>query len=218
LTSDTTSESVPLPAVHIAMPTTPAWVWPVVLSVTGVLALIGAALDITHAKLWTLLPYTYLGNSLVPLPYDGTVVWLGSRAPLWQVVVIGTIGTVLVEFWNMDLLTRILARDGTRGFRRHRFTQSMLRIFNKMPFLTLIGTCILPIVPHYPMRVLAVLARYPMWKYQLSIVIGRSGRYTWLGLLGAFVPIPTWLLFLVSVTVLYFGWRHAKKMNAEGDS
>ena len=198
------------------IPTAPAWAWPLVLSATGVLALVGAVLDTTHAKLWTLLPYTYLGNSLAPLPYDGTVVWLGSRAPLWQVVIIGTIGTVLIEFWNMELLARILARDGTRGFRRHRYTQRMLGVFNKLPFLALIGTCILPIIPHYPMRVLAVLARYPMWKYQLSIIIGRSGRYTWLGLLGALVPIPTWLLLIVSVMVLGFGWRHAKRMNAEG--
>jgi membrane protein YqaA with SNARE-associated domain len=207
------------PAVpEVTPPTTPVWVWPAVLTITGLLALVGAALDGAHDKLWTLLPYTYLGNSLAPLPYDGMLVWLGSRAPLWQVVVVGTIGTVLVEFWNMELLRRILARDGTRGFRRHKLTRGMLVLFNKFPFLTLVGTCILPIIPHYPMRLLAVLARYPMWKYQTSVIIGRSGRYIWLGLLGTIVPVPTWLLVAVSLTVLWFGWRHAKKMNADGDA
>ena len=203
---------------EVIVPTTPVWAWPLVLTVTGLLALVGAAIDRTHANLWTLLPFTYLGNSLVPLPYDGMVVWLGSRAPLWQVVVVGTIGTVLVEFWNMELLRRILARDGTRGFRRHRLTRGMLVLFNRFPFLTLIGTGILPIIPHYPMRLLAVLARYPIWKYQLSVIIGRSGRYTWLGLLGTIVPVPTWLLAVVSVAVLWFGWQHAKRMNVVGEA
>ena len=199
-------------------PTTPIWVWPLVLTATGLLAMVGAALDLPHAKLWTLLPFTYLGNSLAPLPYDGTMVWLGSRAPLWQVVLIGTVGTVLVEFWNMEVLRRVLARDGTRGFRRHRLTRTMLVLFNRFPFLTLIGTCVLPIIPHYPMRFLAVLARYPMRRYQLAVIIGRSGRYLWLGLLGTIIPVPTWLLAVVSVAVLWFGWRHARRMNADGEA
>lgn len=197
-------------------PTLAAWVWPAVLSVTGVLALVGAWLDPVHARLWTLLPYSYIGNSLVPLPYDGAIVWLGSRAPLWQVVVIGVVGTVLVEYWNMELLRRILSRDGTRGFRRHRLTRGMILLFNCAPFLALIGTCALPIVPHYPMRVLGVLARYPMWKYQLSVIIGRGVRYVWLGLLGSVFRLSVWLLVVVSLIALGLGWRQARRMNAEG--
>ena len=200
---------------EVVAPKTPVWLLPLILTSTGLLTLLGAALDQPHAKLWGLLSYTYLGNSLVPLPYDGMVVWLGSREPLWEVVLIGTIGTVLVEFWNMELLRHVLARDGTRGFRRHKLTRGLLALFTRYPFLTLIGTCALPIIPHYPMRPLAVLAGYPMWKYQLSVIIGRSARYFWLGHLGQILAIPTWLLAVVSLLVLGFGWRHAKKMNAD---
>lgn len=212
ITSTVEESQVP----QVIRPALAAWVWPAVLSVTGVFALVGAWLNPVHAKLWTLLPYTYIGNSLAPLPYDGAIVWLGSRAPLWQVVVIGVVGTVLVEYWNMELLRRILAREGTRGFRKHRLTRGMLVLFNRFPFLVLIGTCVLPIIPHYPMRVLGVLARYPMWKYQLSVIIGRGARYIWLGLLGSLFRLSVWLLVIVSLIALGLGWRQARRMNAEG--
>jgi membrane protein YqaA with SNARE-associated domain len=203
---------------QVARPTLSAWAWPAVLSITGLLALVGAWLNPVHAELWTLLPYTYVGNSLAPLPYDGAIVWLGSRAPLWQVVAIGVVGTVLVEYWNMELLRRILARDGTRGFRKHRLTRGMLALFARFPFLVLIGTCALPIIPHYPVRVLGVLAGYPMWKYQLSVILGRGARYVWLGLLGSLFRLPVWMLVVVSSVALSLSWRQAKRMNGEGEA
>jgi len=66
------------------------------------------------------------------------------------------------------------------------------------------------------MRVLATLARYPMWKYQLSVIIGRGGRYAWLAVLGWAIPIPGTWIFAVSCVILFFAVRHARKMNREG--
>ena len=167
------------------------------------------------AKLWSFLPYTFLGNSLAPLPYDGAVIYLGGHKPIWLVVAIGVVGTVLVEAWNIELLRRILARDGTLGFRRHPLTRWSLHWYGKAPFWSLVGTCVLPIIPHYPMRFLVVLARYPMWKYQLSVILGRGGRYAWLAALGWSLPIPGWWILVVSLVVLALGVRGARKMNQE---
>ena len=161
------------------------------------------------------MPYTYLGNSLAPLPYDASIVYLGERYPLWMVGAVGTIATVIIEFWNMELLARMLSRDGTRAFRGHKLTRWMLRWYTKAPFLSLVTTCVVPIVPHYPMRILATLAHYPMWKYQLSVVLGRGARYAWLGALGALVAIPPLWLMLASLVFLLLGLRGARRMNAE---
>ena len=111
------------------------------------------------AKLLYSIPYTFLGNSLAPLPYDGAVVYLGSRYSLPLIVAVTVAATLIIELWNMELLARVLARDGTRGFRNHRITQTTLRWYRKAPFWSLVATCVLPIVPHYPMRFLAVLGR-----------------------------------------------------------
>ena len=159
------------------------------------------------------IPYTFLGNSLAPLPYDGAVVYLGARHALWLVVGIAIAATVLIEIWNMEVLTRILSREGARGFREHRVTKWTLRWYRKAPFWSLVATCVLPIIPHYPMRFLVVLAGYPQWKYQLTVILGRGMRYAVLAGIGVMVPIhPGWIL-LVSALAMALGFRGARKMN-----
>jgi uncharacterized membrane protein YdjX (TVP38/TMEM64 family) len=119
----------------------------------------------------------------------------------------------VIEAWNMELLGRILAREGTRAFRNHRITQTSLRWYRKAPFWALVATCVLPIVPHYPMRFLAVLAGYPLWKYQVSVILGRGTRYLGLAGLGFALPIPGAWIALVSILALALGVRSARKMN-----
>ena len=187
------------------------------MALLGVASLAAALRWPLHATLAYFLPFTFLGNSLAPLPYDGAVIYLGAHYPVWLIVVVGVVGTVIIEAWNMELLARLLAQNGTRGFRRHPITRWSLRWYEKAPFWSLVGTCVLPIVPHYPMRVLATLARYPMWKYQLSVIIGRGARYTWLALLGWAIPIPPLAIVVASLTLLAFAVRGARRMNQYED-
>jgi ribonucleoside-triphosphate reductase len=170
------------------------------------------------AKLLYSVPYTFLGNSLAPLPYDGAVVYLGSRFSLPLVVTVAVAATLIIELWNMELLARVLARDGTRGFRDHRVTQTTLRWYRKAPFWSLVATCVLPLVPHYPMRFLAVLARFPLWKYQLSVILGRGTRYAVLASVGVIVPIPTPWLIIASLVALFITIRGANRMNRTPDT
>ena len=184
-----------------------------------------SAVALVAARVWTdwsrllyLVPYTFLGNSLAPLPYDGAVLYLGGHYPLALIVLVAVLATLVIEAWNMELLRRLLAREGTRGFRSHRITQWSLRCYNKAPFWSLVATCVLPIVPHYPMRVLAVLAVYPMWKYQLSVVLGRGTRYLGLAGMGLAYRVPGPWIAVGSLIVLGLGIRAARRMNRSGES
>jgi membrane protein YqaA with SNARE-associated domain len=179
----------------------------------GLAALILADAAPHWSRLSYFVPFTFLGNSLAPLPYDGAVVYLGAHHPLWVIVPIAVAATLVVEAWNMELLARMLSRDGTRAFRNHRFTLWSLRWYRKAPFWSLVLTCVLPLVPHYPMRFLAVLAGYPLWKYQISVVLGRGARYVGLVLVGATLPIPGIWIVVVSLVILAFGVRGARRMN-----
>jgi ribonucleoside-triphosphate reductase len=165
------------------------------------------------SSLHYLIPYTFLGNSLAPLPYDGAVVYLGGRYSLWLIVLVAVVATLVIEAWNMELLARLLARDGTRRLRGHRVTLWSLRWYRKAPFWSLVATCVLPIVPHYPMRFLVVLAGYPLWKYQISVLLGRGTRYAALAGLGVALPIPGRWIVLVSLIALGLGFREARRMN-----
>jgi ribonucleoside-triphosphate reductase len=179
------------------------------------LALLGARASDAWSELLYLVPYTFLGNSLAPLPYDGAVVFLGGRYALWLIVLVAILATLVVEAWNMELLSRLLARDGTRAFRSHRVTQTSLRWYRKAPFWSLVATCIVPIIPHYPMRFLAVLAGYPLWKYQMSVVLGRGARYVGLAGVGVALPIPGHWIVIASLVALALGVRGARRMNRD---
>jgi membrane protein YqaA with SNARE-associated domain len=177
------------------------------------LALLAAHAWSEWSSLIYLVPYTFLGNSLAPLPYDGAVLYLGGRYSLGLIVLVAVLATLMIEAWNMELLGRILAREGTRPFRCHRVTQSCLRWYRKAPFWSLVATCVLPVVPHYPMRFLAVLAGYPLWKYQVSVILGRGLRYLGLAGLGLALPIPGIWIAIVSIVALALGVRSARRMN-----
>ncbi|HET6777969.1 MAG TPA: hypothetical protein VFH26_03695, partial [Gemmatimonadales bacterium] len=191
------------------------WLWPAVMVGLTVLALLGARAAADWSELLYLIPYTFLGNSLAPLPYDGAVVFLGGRYELWLIVLVAILATLVIEAWNMELLSRLLAREGTRAFRRHRITQTSLRWYRKAPFWSLVATCVVPIVPHYPMRFLAVLAGYPLWKYQMSVVLGRGARYVGLAGVGVALPIPGYWIVIVSLVALALGVRGAQRMNRD---
>lgn len=165
------------------------------------------------SRLFYFIPFTFLGNSLAPLPYDGAVVYLGGRHPIWIIVLVAVAATLVIEAWNMEMLSRLLARDGTRGFRNHRVTQWSLRWYRKAPFCSLVATCVLPLLPHYPMRFLAVLAGYPLWKYQLSVILGRGARYAGLAGIGVALPIPGPWIVLASLVILAMAVRGAVRLN-----
>jgi ribonucleoside-triphosphate reductase len=177
----------------------------------------GALLLADTAPRWSALsyfvPFTFLGNSLAPLPYDGAVVYLAAHHAWWLIVPVAIAATLVIEAWNMELLARMLARDGTRAFRNHRLTRWSLVWYRKAPFWSLVLTCVLPLVPHYPMRFLAVLAGYPLWKYQISVILGRGTRYAGLVLVGATLPIPGSWIVVVSLILLALGVRGARRMN-----
>jgi membrane protein YqaA with SNARE-associated domain len=195
-----------------------AWTLPAIMVAIGILCLIAAETWTDWSRLLYFVPYTFLGNSLAPLPYDGAVVYLGSRFSLPLVVSVAVAATLIIEMWNMEVLGRVLARDGTRGFRNHRVTQWTLRWYRKAPFWSLVATCVLPVVPHYPMRFLAVLAGYPLWKYQLSVLLGRGTRYAVLGGIGMALPIPGPWIVVASLLALGIGVRSARRMNRTTDS
>jgi ribonucleoside-triphosphate reductase len=179
----------------------------------SVVCLLAADIWTEWSHLLFFVPYTFLGNSLAPLPYDGAVVYLAGHHQLPLIVITAVLGTVLIEIWNMELLARVLARDGTRAFREHRVTQWTLHWYRKAPFWSLVATCVLPIVPHYPMRFLVVLAGYSQWKYQLSVVLGRGLRYAALASVGVVLPIPGSWILIVSLIALVLGIRGIHSIN-----
>lgn len=183
-------------------PTVPFWFWSAVLAAITVAC--GAAwLVVGHSPyLWGLAPFTFVGNSLAMVPYDWYIPGFVQYHDPWLGVTIATAATVLIEFWNMDVLARLLAQDGTRAFRGHQITTRLLTWYRRAPWWTLVVAGFAPIFPFYPCRLLATLARYSIWRYQSAVIVGRFIRYLVLAELGMALPIPPRAYFLVGVAVL----------------
>lgn len=191
-------EEIPTPIA----PTLPWWFWSVVLlGVSSMCAFFWLVEPRDPLKYW-LIPYTAVGNSLLLVPYDWYLpAYVQHHAALMGVTV-ATAATMLVEFWNMDVLARILSRDGTRAFRGHRITGRFLVWYRKAPWWTMVAAGALPVIPFYPCRLLATLSRYPMWRYQSSVAVGRAARYLGLAGVGLLLPIPPAVYFIVGLGML----------------
>ena len=185
-------------------PRLPPWLWTSVVAALSLLSGIGWLLNRDDPLTWALVPFTMLGNSLAMVPYDWFLPAYVQDHPVVVGVIVATAANVVIEFWNMDLLARLLSRKGTAAFRGHRITTRLLGWYRKAPWWTLTVAGFAPIVPFYPCRFLATLAHYPLWKYQTAVVAGRSVRYTALAGIGLLVPIdPKWY-FVVGVLMLGF--------------
>lgn len=180
----------------------PAWFWSVVLGAVSLVCAAGWFLTHSAPLLWGLVPYTMIGNSLLMVPYDWYLPAVVQHQPAILVVVIATAATVLIEFWNMDVLARLLSRKGTAALRGHTVTTRLLGWYQKAPWWTLVVGCFVPLIPFYPCRFLATLAHYPIWRYQTAIVLGRGVRYTALAGAGLLLPIPPAAYFALGASLL----------------
>lgn len=184
------------------LPTVPVWWWSSVIAVGALASLAGWVLHPSDPLTWALVPYTMLGNSLAMVPYDWFLpAYVVAHDPVTGVVV-AVAANVLVEFWNMDMLARLLQRQGTATFRSHAVTGRLLGWFDRAPWWTLVIAGAAPVIPFYPFRFLATLAHYPMWRYQLAVAVGRGVRYIALAGLGLLLPIPPIAYFAVGLIML----------------
>lgn len=191
------------------LPRVPPWFWSAVVVGLSAACGIGWLVERTNTLQWGLVPFTMLGNSLAMVPYDW---YLPAYVQVHEAaggVVLATLANVVIEFWNMDVLARLLSRRGTVAFRQHRVTTRLLDWYRKAPWWTLTLAGCAPIIPFYPCRFLATLARYPLWKYQSAVVVGRSIRYVGLAGLGLVLPIPPATYFVLGALALtYFLTRY----------
>ncbi len=170
---------------------------------------VGWILHPTDPLTWALVPYTMLGNSLAMVPYDWYLPAYVVGHDAITGVLLAVAGNVLVECWNMDVLARMLQRDGTAAFRQHAVTTRLLGWFRRAPWWTLVIAGAAPVIPFYPCRFLATLANYPLWRYQVAVVVGRGVRYTGLAGLGVLLPIPPVAYFVVGLAMLgVFAWNY----------
>ena len=128
----------------------------------------------------------------------------------------GTIGCCiagLLDYWL--LIPLVNHRYVRKKFEDKNVFRKSLRFFEKAPFLLLMGGALSP-VPFYPLKFLAIAGGYPLWRYELALILGRAPRFFILAVIGYALQPATWLLvaiFLVMLVLPFYKqiarWLHA---------
>jgi uncharacterized membrane protein YdjX (TVP38/TMEM64 family) len=121
----------------------------------------------------------------------------GRLYPPLLIGLLGTLGSVYVEYLNYHLYVRAADSRPLRAVARSRMVSVLGRWYNRVPFLTVV-ICALTPIPFWLARVFSALTRYPVSRYLLATAVGRFPRLWFFAALGT-LAIPT--VWLVMATV-----------------
>ena len=153
-------------------------------------------------SLWVLFFYSFPAEFLVAVvPHEPVLIYFGKfYAPL-AVAVVAVAGTVITEYFNYAVFRFVADFRALQKYTKSSLIQRAIRFFNKAPFAALLIAGFTPF-PFYPFRFLVVLARYPLFKYLLAVLISRGPRFYLYAWLGNHLRIPDVWILLIMVAAL----------------
>ncbi|MEW6456649.1 MAG: VTT domain-containing protein [Acidobacteriota bacterium] len=148
--------------------------------------------------------YSFPAEFLIALvPHEPVIIYFGKFYSSLTVALVGIAGTSLAEILNYSIF-KFVAED-LKPFKkitsRNKVIIKIIDMFYKAPFLALFIAGITPI-PFYPFRFLVVLARYPLAKYIMAIILSRTPRFYILAFFGYAIKIPDFLLIVLFVFLI----------------
>src|SRR5262245_51658804 len=158
------------------------------------------------------------------LPHEPAL-WIAARLyPASVVAVVGTAATVVaivLDYWLIGwLVNHHLVRPVVQESRWFKFAS---RWFRKAPALLIVGSALVPGVPFYPVKIMAIAADYPLRRFIVALVVGRLPRFYILARFLAAVdtyaaPKNSTLMWIVLALAAFGGWRFWKAHQAATSS
>ncbi len=153
--------------------------------------------------------------SMIPLPTPPFVIGLGKIFPPVIVALTGAMGNCIAGLLDYYLVTVLFSKvQLLQKMEKSRIFQQGNVYFKRFAFLCLVFTGFSPI-PFEPFRVMAIVARYNIAKYVLSIFVGRMPRYYLIAFLGEeyreYFTNKVLLLLLVILILIYLIQELVKK-------
>ena len=154
--------------------------------------------------------YLSLCNALLPLP-TAWIVMLGATdqvadyADPWLrvlcVVVCGSIATVMANLNEYHLLSHRAGAELRAWARRSAAYRWAIRWFDVAPFHALMLVAFVPL-PVDVVRWLAILRRYPRWRFATAYFVGRAARYLLLAGAAVLCQLTWWQILLIQAGIL----------------
>ena len=175
----------------------------------GLMIVIGIVTSILMLRDFQSDSYLYLAFYSIPantaisvFPHEPVLIYFGTvEANLWLAATAASAGTIVAAIMDHAVFVPVLNLRSIQSYKEKRFYQKAIGYFMRWPFATIVVTGFTPI-PFFPFKFLVFSIRYPMWKWVTALVVARFPRYYLLALLGATIPIPSWIL-IASVAVVF---------------
>ncbi|MGD8535244.1 MAG: VTT domain-containing protein [Candidatus Aminicenantes bacterium] len=150
-------------------------------------------------SLWILFFYNFPSQFLIAIvPHEPVFLYFSKFYSPLSVTFVAIVGTSLAEVLNYSVFKYVGDLKPVQNVHTSKMVNKLISLFNKAPFAALLVAGFTP-VPFYPFRFLVVLARYPLLKYILAIVLSRTPRFYLLALFGYTIKIPDYLLPVIFI-------------------
>lgn len=146
-----------------------------------------------------------------PFPHEPPLLYCAKFYPPWAITIAATIGCCLAGLFDYWTLVPLFNHHTIRPkFENNRIFKKSLAFFHKSPFWMLVIAGYTPI-PFFPFKLLSITSGYPLWKYEMALLVGRTPRYYTLAWLGYVVQPPNWTLILFMVILVLMFIKSAFK-------
>jgi membrane protein YqaA with SNARE-associated domain len=145
-------------------------------------------------------------SPFLPTAYEATLLYYARSYPAWLLALIGTVGATLAEAVNYRVIDWVAALPAVSAMKQRRAVRWSVNAFLKAPFWATAFVIFTPL-PDSAVRVLAPLARYPIWKFLGATAVGRLPRFLLIAGFGWLVRIPPAVLLggTVGMSLLIVG-------------
>ena len=155
-----------------------------------------------YNKLIILLLYSIPSQFIVAvIPHEPIVFYYSKYFSPLTVTLVTLLGTLLAEYLNFMLVKFFFTIPKVDDLRKYKTFKYATHYFLRLPFISLVIAAITP-VPFYPFRIIAPASEYPLSKYLLALVVGRSPRFYILAYFGYVVPLPNEIIIVVFIVLL----------------
>jgi membrane protein YqaA with SNARE-associated domain len=190
--------------------------WSVILPLIVTLAavfLITRHLFPQYSKLFFLFLYSIPGQFIVAvIPHEPIIFYFSKYFSPLSVTLVTLLGTLFAEYLNYMLVKMFFKIPKIDDLRNHRTFKNATHYFLKLPFVSLVIAAITP-VPFYPFRIIAPASEYPLTKYLLALIVGRTPRFYILAYFGYSISLPNEViivLFVLLFAVSVWYWFRRK--------
>lgn len=154
--------------------------------------------DMVWLALYTIPSHMFVS----PFNHEWLLLLLAKSNPALWCTIASLIGCLIAGLWDYWLFVPLIHHPRVRSkYSKAGLYKKSVAFFRKWPFWSLVVIGLTPL-PFYPIKFLAISDHYPLKKYLLALIVGRTPRYYVIAYLGQVLRLPTWSLIALALVLL----------------